>query len=121
KQAPNQRVAHVLLQFNDPHPANKILKDGLYVFKEKLCLHKHKKEPVRCANCHDGYDTCAKCGEEHRTNMCTSHETRYCVSCEDNSHCSNDRHCPAYKQECTILNAKHPESSMPYFPTNESW
>ncbi|KIJ06410.1 hypothetical protein PAXINDRAFT_158739 [Paxillus involutus ATCC 200175] len=47
KRAQNQRVAHVVLHFNDPHPANKVLKEA--------------------------------------------------------------------------LDARHPENSMPYFPTNESW
>ncbi|KIJ10055.1 hypothetical protein PAXINDRAFT_55458, partial [Paxillus involutus ATCC 200175] len=129
--APNQRVAHILLQLADPHSANKVMKDGLYVCKEKLCPHKDKKEPTRCAkcqrwghiaaNCHAECDACATCGEEHRSSECTSQNVRYCVSCENSGHASNDRHCPTYEQECAILDARHPENSMPYFPTNESW
>ncbi|KIJ06854.1 hypothetical protein PAXINDRAFT_45294, partial [Paxillus involutus ATCC 200175] len=73
------------------------------------------------ANCHAEQDMCATCGGEHRSNLCTSHNTRYCVNCKDNSHSSNNCHCPAYVQECAALDARHPENSMPYFPTNESW
>ncbi|KIK90503.1 hypothetical protein PAXRUDRAFT_127704, partial [Paxillus rubicundulus Ve08.2h10] len=129
--AQNQCVAHVLLHFNDPHPANKVLKEGLYVCKEKLCLHKDKKEPIRCtkcqrwrhitANCHADHDMCTTCGGEHRTNLCDSHNACYCISCKDNNHSISDHHCPAYEQECEALDARHPENTMPYLPTNKSW
>ncbi|KIK81438.1 hypothetical protein PAXRUDRAFT_116724, partial [Paxillus rubicundulus Ve08.2h10] len=129
--APNQCVAHILLQLANPHSANKFMKDRLYMCKEKLCPHKDKKEPTRCAkcqrwghivvNCHAERDACTTCGEEHRLSKCTSKNTCYCISCENGSHSSNDCHCPTYKQECAILDMRHLENSMPYFPTNESW
>ncbi|KIK91621.1 hypothetical protein PAXRUDRAFT_34868 [Paxillus rubicundulus Ve08.2h10] len=41
---------------------------------------------------------------------------------ESNSTASaNDHHCPVYIQKCTLLDAKHPENSMLYFPTEETW
>ncbi|KIK75541.1 hypothetical protein PAXRUDRAFT_111327, partial [Paxillus rubicundulus Ve08.2h10] len=129
--ARNQPIAHVLLQFSEPCPANKVLKEGLYVCKEKLSPHKDKKEHIRCvkcqrwrhiaANCHADHDTCATCRGEHRSSSCKTHDTHYGINCEDNSHSSGDRHCPAYVQECAALDTRHPENSMLYFPTNESW
>ncbi|KIK80710.1 hypothetical protein PAXRUDRAFT_109257, partial [Paxillus rubicundulus Ve08.2h10] len=130
RRAINQRVAHILLHLNDPHHANKIMKEGLYICKERLTPHKDKKEPTRCAkcqcwghiagNCHADRETCAKCGGDHRSNLCASYNARYCVNCEDCNHASSDCHCTIYIQQCTLLDAKHPENSMLYFPTEET-
>ncbi|KIK76815.1 hypothetical protein PAXRUDRAFT_36870 [Paxillus rubicundulus Ve08.2h10] len=72
-------------------------------------------------NCNAQHDTCAICGHEHRTKNCSSYKTLHCVSCEVDDHSSNDQHCPTYEDKCATLNAKHPESSMMYYPTSEPW
>ncbi|KIK91276.1 hypothetical protein PAXRUDRAFT_124779, partial [Paxillus rubicundulus Ve08.2h10] len=124
-----QRVAHAMFHFADPHPVNKVIRDGLYTCKDKLNPHKDRKEPTRCThcqhwghiagNCNDNHDTCAICGHNHCTSDCISYKTHYCISCDTTNHSSNNRHCPTYIDKCTVLDTKHPENFMPYFPTDD--
>ncbi|KIJ11393.1 hypothetical protein PAXINDRAFT_54076, partial [Paxillus involutus ATCC 200175] len=129
RRAPNQRVAHAILQMSNPQAANSIVRDGVYVCKEKLHPTKDKCAPIRCVwcqhwdhiarNCKAQHDTCAICRHRHHTDNCSLYMTYHCVSCDIDNHSSNDP--PTYKDRCVILNAKHPENSMPYFPTDEPW
>ncbi|KIJ10226.1 hypothetical protein PAXINDRAFT_16733 [Paxillus involutus ATCC 200175] len=45
KRTPQQRVVHLMLQLNDPHPANKIIKEGLYTDHAKLQTHAEQPPP----------------------------------------------------------------------------
>lgn len=131
RRAPDQRVAHAILHFADPHPANNALRDGIYIGQEKLHPRKDKREPIRCVrcqfwghmakDCQAPRDTCGTCGKNHRTNDCNAYRTVYCVSCNSNSHASWNRNCPEFESRCAGLDAKHPENSMPFFPTDDPW
>ncbi|KIK95902.1 hypothetical protein PAXRUDRAFT_32722 [Paxillus rubicundulus Ve08.2h10] len=77
----------------EPMAANTLVRDGLCICKEKLHPIKDKCIPIRCVHCH----------------------------CEVDDHSSNDQHCPMYEDKCVTLDAKHPENSMPYYPTSEPW
>ncbi|KAG1864107.1 hypothetical protein C8R48DRAFT_602077, partial [Suillus tomentosus] len=92
---------------------------------------KDKREPVRCVkcqlwghiakDCNASMDVCGTCGKNHRTNECNAYKTFYCVSCNSQNHASWDRNCPEFRNRCAGIDAKLPENSMPYFPTNEDW
>jgi hypothetical protein len=51
RRAPMQCVAHAIFHFANPHSANNILRDGIYIGQEKLHPQKDKREPVRCVRC----------------------------------------------------------------------
>ena len=131
RRTPEQRVAHAIIHFADPTTANTVLRDGIYISQEKLHPRKDKREPVRCVRCQQwghvakdckaAQDTCGTCGKNHRTNECNSYKTHYCVSCKSDNHASWDRNCPEFENRCAGIDAKLPENSMPYFPTDETW
>jgi len=116
---------------NDPKAANKLIQGGMYYDLGKLQPLKNKREPLRCLkcqrwghmakNCTEEKDTCGTCGGEHCHTSCNSYRTLYCVNCRSPSHSSTDKECPEYKSQLKALNARTPENSMPYFPTEEPW
>ena len=126
-----QRVAHALLSISSPHVANQVIKDGLYLSQHKYHPRKDRKEPLRCLRCQKWVhyassctqlkDTCGSCAHEHRDRECNSFETYYCVNCESPSHRSRDRSCPDFQRRCAELDARSPENTMPYFPTDVPW
>jgi len=128
RQGRNQRVAHTLMSLNNPKAANKLICDGTYLDYGRLHPYKDKKEALRCLkcqrwghmakNCTDVKDTCTG---EHRHSKCNSYSTYYCISCKSSPHSSSDKECPKYKAQLESLNARTPENSMPYFPTEEPW
>ncbi|KIN93752.1 hypothetical protein M404DRAFT_170381 [Pisolithus tinctorius Marx 270] len=107
KRTPNQRVAHALASITSPEVANQLLKDGLYWGLDRLCLHKDKKEPVRCLkcqcighlarDCNETTDTCGICAQPHH------------------------RNCPDLIKRRNAMDERMPENRMPYFPTSEEW
>lgn len=131
RRAPTQRVAHAIFHFADTHSANNTLRDGIYIGQEKLHPRKDKREPVRCVRCQlwghiakdckAPKDVCGTCGKNHRTNECNAYRTFHCVSCNSHEHASWDRKCPEFESKCAGIDAKHPENSMPYFPTDDPW
>ncbi|KIJ11401.1 hypothetical protein PAXINDRAFT_157320 [Paxillus involutus ATCC 200175] len=105
KRSPGQRVAHAIFQLNSPQAVNILLRDGLYICKDKLHPMKDKREPIRCACCQKWGHIARDCKATHDT----------CATP------ANNPHCPTYERKCEELDAKHPENSMPYFPTIEEW
>ncbi|KIK20054.1 hypothetical protein PISMIDRAFT_84786, partial [Pisolithus microcarpus 441] len=128
---PGQQVAHALLHTTSAPVANRLLRDGLYVHCMKLFQKKDKKEPVCCAKCqHWGHiacdcmaalDTCSGCGGPHRSTACDHPNCKFCVSCESSSHSSSSQECPELAKHSIALNTKHPDNTLPYFPTAEPW
>ncbi|KAF5380109.1 hypothetical protein D9615_006244 [Tricholomella constricta] len=110
RRSPGQKSAHMSIKF----------------------VEKDRKEPIRCFKCHDwdhiaatcvkSRSFCGRCGAtEHATHECTSRDL-YCTPCGRKGHVSGDRrHCPAFKAKRDEMNARLPENSMPYFPTEEPW
>ena len=131
KRKPTQRVAHALLTFDNAATANKAIKDGLTLNQLKLWPKKNRQEPMRCAKCqHYGHiarecishkDTCANCGNDHRSSDCTDQDKHHCTSCESDDHPSWSRDCPAFNKECEKLDKRYPDNLLPFFPTSEEW
>ena len=98
---------------------------------EHLKPRKDKRELIRCLKCqHWGHiacnckgmsNTCSTCAKDHCMSNCKSYQTYYCVTCQTDLHGSTDRCCPEYIKCQEALNARTPENSMPYFPTEEIW
>ncbi|KIK96755.1 hypothetical protein PAXRUDRAFT_114006, partial [Paxillus rubicundulus Ve08.2h10] len=124
-------VAHAIFQLNSLQAADTLLQEGLYICKDKLHPTKDKREPIRCTccqkwghiarDCKANHNTCTICGLQHRTVNCDSLKMYHCVGCDTHTHSRNDPYCLTYERKCEELNAKHPEKSMPYFPTDEEW
>lgn len=131
KRMSTQQVAHVLINFTEPMEANTAIRDGITFYQLKLWLKKNRRKPIRCAKCqHFGHiaheciakgDTCANCGNNHRSNDCTTKDKNYCTSCETEDHSSWSRDCPFFKKKCDDTDKCYPDNSMPFFPTNEEW
>lgn len=95
-------------------------------------MHKMLTEPRRCLKCQRfghyvpdckaTHDTCARCGEQHRTSQCTITDTKNfcCTNCTGTGakgHGAADRNCSAFKAEKEKIQARIPENKYKYFPT----
>ena len=131
--ASNQKVAHVILGFNDRKAANRAIKYGLFIEGKQVAVRKLLSEPKRClkcqkfghyvADCKAETDKCARCSGKHRTTQCTATDpgTPECANCTDNpkGHGAADRTCPTYLKEKCKLHERIPENKYKYFPTND--
>ncbi|KAF8593621.1 hypothetical protein BDV93DRAFT_410322, partial [Ceratobasidium sp. AG-I] len=90
-----------------------------------VVFRKISLEPTRCLKCQNyGHlakkckglgDICSQCGAGHRSKDCDNREAKYCVSCKTDSHCSYDRACPAFREECEQFNQRRPENRSCFF------
>ena len=128
----HQQFGHLILSATDVDDANSIMIRGLQICGKKVSVGRNHKEPIRClkcqryghiaARCTGNDDICGTCGEKgHRLVQCQSKDKRYCVSCDTNTHSSWDRDCPALAAQIERYNEKHPENTMPFFPSAEPW
>ncbi|KAG2147781.1 uncharacterized protein EDB93DRAFT_1067360, partial [Suillus bovinus] len=82
-------------------------------------------EPLRCTKCqHYGHiareciahrDTCANCGNNHRTQDCSTKDKHFCTACNADDHPSWSRDCPSFIQKCEDTDKRYPDNTMPYF------
>ena len=132
RRSPNQICGHLIINFSNPDAANRAKTEGLVICNKRVSVAKHKKEPIRCLKCHgwnhiasecvQSYDRCGSCGaRDHRTSACTDKATTYCINCESTNHASWSRDCPTFVRKCREFDEKHPENSLPYYPSTESW
>lgn len=128
----NQKVAHVVFGFNSRHGANSAIEAGMFVEGKHVNVCKMLTEPRRCLKCQRFghyvpdckamHDTCARCGEQHRTSQCTITDTSNfcCTNCTGTGakgHGAADRNCSAFKAEKEKIQARIPENKYKYFPT----
>ncbi|KAJ7762505.1 hypothetical protein B0H16DRAFT_1311730, partial [Mycena metata] len=137
-----QKVAHAILGFSDPAAANIFLRQGIWVEGRSVSGHKLLPEPIRClkcqgvglnhiaANCPSIHDTCARCGEMHKTAACmVDDEARACANCRiakrpHEGHGAADRSCPVFIDKLQFALERNPDAKYPYFPTPDdpsSW
>ena len=131
RRALGQKAAHATFLFNDVSMANKCIKDGIYICGAKVYPTRLKQEPTQCMKCRRwGHyatdctaqkDVCGTCGGEHRSSDCKETKKRYCISCKSGSHASWDRNCPEFVKRCAWYDEKHPDNTLKFFPTEDTW
>lgn len=131
RRSPSQICGHLILTFSNPDAANRAKTEGLIICSKRVSVAKYKKEPIRClkcqgwnhvaAECVQTDDRCGTCGATgHRTSACTSN-TPFCVNCDLEGHTSWSRECPTFARKCREFDLKHPENTLPYYPSSEPW
>jgi len=110
---------------------NKLIKEGLKIYRTKIRPEKLRQELLQClwcrqwghftANYMEAKDTYSTCREAHYTTHCKNLEKKHCASCNTDIYTSWDRNCSEFIRRSKIFDEKHPENNMVYFPTNEDW
>lgn len=132
RRAPGQKVASIKLACTTPEAANKLLQGRIYVSNYSVNVRKDIREPIRCNKCQEyghirneckGVEKCPQCtSTNHLFAACRQSLKPCCVSCGPlSTHPSTSRTCPTFLNKCHSLELRYPESSLPFFPTNEQW
>ena len=132
RRSPTQTSASLKVVCSTPESANHLLSERVYVAGHSITVTKDLREPIRCNKCQvfghvrttcQGPETCAHCASKsHVTAECPPGTPPGCVSCGPaHRRAGCNRGCPAFLKLGSDLDARHPENSMPYFPTGESW
>lgn len=132
RRSPEQRSGHMIFTFNNRDQANDVRIRGLIIHSQRQQVERLKEEPTRCLkcykyghiarNCNKKEEICSTCGAKgHRTGGCQEKIAKHCVSCNKNDHCSWNRSCPTFIKKCKEFDRKHPENTLPYFPSSEPW
>ncbi|CAK5267063.1 unnamed protein product [Mycena citricolor] len=137
-----QRVAHMMIGFKSAETANRALKYGLFIECTKVNCRKILQEPTRCVKCQfyntghvaktckSIHDTCARCGEMHRTSTCAATDEQLaCSNCRAhnlpaNGHGAADRNCPVFAKLLQENRQRNPDAQYRYYPVNNdptSW
>ena len=126
-----QKVATLRIYLNDAKAANMILGKGASIHGKRTVPKKPKKEPIRCLKCQRfGHERracksesprCALCSEEHESDNCFVRlEDRVCANCQGN-HTSFDRECSIFRDKCRQTDARCPENTLAFYPTDDPW
>lgn len=112
---------------------HRLIRDGAWVEGKKVFGRKLLAEPIRClkcqevnaghiaAKCPSNHEVCARCGESHRTDMCTAaNGDRACANCrkEGKSHQGHgaaDRACPVFQTKLQQSLERNRDAKYPYF------
>lgn len=131
RRRPDQTHAYAIFSLFSVNATNELIRDGIIVCGAKVRPKKQKHEPMQCMRCRRwGHlvteckadsDVCGRCGDNHRTDACTSKDKLYCVNCEDSSHPSWSRECPEFNRKCHISDERNPVNTMPFYPTEHDW
>jgi hypothetical protein len=131
RRAPNQQVASLKVSCSDPHTANRLLTEKVFIDGHVITVIKDIREPIRCNNCQEfghirhnckNKEICAHCSsKDHKTTDCPPNQPPRCRACGPNSHPSYSRKCPEFTNRCSSLDDQYPENLMPYFPTGDDW
>ncbi|KAF8220387.1 hypothetical protein L208DRAFT_1541071 [Tricholoma matsutake] len=110
----NQRVAHVIIRFNDCNSTNRAIEYGMFIEGKPVKVHKLLSEPRRCLkcqqfghhvlDCEESMDTCAWCNNWHHTLQCDITEMvnfawANCTGEEAKGHGVANRNCPTFIKE----------------------
>jgi len=56
-QASNQKVAHIIIGFNDRKATNRAIEHSLFIEGKQTTVHKLLSKPKRCLKCLEEFDT----------------------------------------------------------------
>ena len=130
RRSPNQKVAHVILGFANRADANDAIdREWMNIEgKRGITVEKLAAEPRRCYKCQNlsGNHTadkcpekkpkCARCAEDHSTDLCENPSQLKCANCRSTDHGAGSRGCPAFKQSVEEYKRRNPEASYRYYP-----
>jgi hypothetical protein len=95
---PDQQLVHTSFTLSSVKAANICIRDGILIHGVKTYPSKMKQEPMQCLKCRKwGHyanqcmatrDTYGTCRGNHWTKSCNEPTTRFCASCNTNSHTS---------------------------------
>jgi hypothetical protein len=133
KRKPQQQSAHAMLSFTTREAANHAIEHGLFIESKRVSAHKLLREPRRCvkcqqvgtyhiaAECKSIHDVCARCGEMHKTELCTATDPSAfkCTNCKAKGHGAADRKCPYFMEKLVQVQSRDPENKYRFFPTND--
>lgn len=125
--SPTQTKAVVRLELRSEELADRLITDGGQLEFQPVQFKKNKEEPTRCLRCQRfGHmakkckglgDICSQCGGAHRSIACNDREKKFCVNCDSDAHCSYDRTCPVFRDECERFNTRKPENKSRFYNT----
>ena len=117
---PNAKTQSIVVFTEDPAVADECIKHGVYIGEERHAAERYTPQCriKQCFNC-QGYGhtastctrkrACGKCGEDHETKDCKSHET-HCAQCQG-PHPAWHHECPVREKEITRLDTMRDELS----------
>ncbi|GBE85933.1 hypothetical protein SCP_0804570 [Sparassis crispa] len=136
--AKGQKVAHLIVRFNNLKAANRAICNGLVIASKQVSARKLIREPRRClkcqqigvphlaSNCKQIHDTCGNCASiSHRTSACEADPTDFrCSNCiragrVNADHAAWDRDCPVFLEHCRCMEERQPEVKYRFFPTED--
>jgi hypothetical protein len=133
---PQQKNAHAIFGFTTREVANHVIEHGIFVESKQVSVRKLNQEPKRCvkcqqvggnhvaAECKSIHDTCARCGEMHKTDdyMETDPSQFKCTNCKGDKakgHGAADRRCPHFLEKLAQIQARNPENRYRFYPTSD--
>ena len=133
-----QRTAIAVLRMASREDANQIIEGGLFIEGKKVWGRKQVQEPKRClkcqcfgehkaAKCASIHDVCGRCGNQHRTSLCTEDDKGKweCSNCKatgnggHKGHGAADRRCPIFLARVDRMNNTRQENRYKYFCTTD--
>jgi hypothetical protein len=128
----NQRVAFLILGFENAEAANSFLDKGRVCIQSVMLMaERPSPSPQRClkcqrldtahiaATCKSPHDVCGICAGKHRTKTCKITNTKefHCSNCMISGHGAVSGGCPHYQRQISLVCAKNPYTSYLHFPT----
>ncbi|GBE90125.1 hypothetical protein SCP_1801490 [Sparassis crispa] len=138
RRAKGQKVAHLIVRFNNPSAANRAICNGLVIASKQVSARKLIREPRRClkcqqigvphlaSDCKQIHDTCGNCTSiSHKTSACEADPTDFrCSNCiragrANADQAAWDHDCPVFLEHCHRMEDHQPEAKYHFFPTED--
>src|SRR5882724_303942 len=134
RQAPGQKVAHLIACFRTKEAVNQAIHEGLVITGRRVWARRLQREPKRCLKCQslntnhfavecNHLNVCSTCGKEHKTADCDELDSEkfWCINCKALGHASWDQLCPKFLEVSRKLAANDPEHMYRFFPSHKPW
>ena len=135
--AAGQKTVIAVFKMATWEDANQVIGGGLYVEGKKVWGRKQIQEPRRClkcqcfskhkaAECHSIHDTCRRCSNQHRTNLCDkpNKDVLVCSNCKaakndcHTGHGVADRRCLIFIDRMIKMNKTRNKNKYKYYCTS---